>query len=268
MGKQEPSTFENLPRHTLDFYVRAITVLQEANVPFMVSGAYAVCYFAGIDRHTKDLDLFLKESDLMRATDALKDAGCRIQFTHPHWLAKALDPNQEDPDFVDLIFASGNGSGRIDESWFPHASNASVLGHPALICPAEELIWMKAFVMARERFDGADINHLILARGPTLDWRRLIDRFGGQSAVLLAHLVLYQFVYPSERAKVPAWVLEELMLKQRSEQPSPRKVCRGTLLSWDQYLIDVRKWGFADARVKPIGPLTQEQVDRWTRAEK
>jgi len=169
---------------------------------------------------------------------------------------------------VDLIFASGNGVGRVEDSWFSHASKASVLGYPALICPAEELIYMKAFVMARERFDGADINHLILACGPELDWRRLIDRFGNQSAILLAHLVMFQFVYPSERRKVPDWVMEELMRSQRSDAPWDQKVCRGTLLSWDQYLVDVQKWGFADARVKPFGPLTQEQVDRWTRAEK
>lgn len=268
MGKQEPSTFENLPQHTLDFYVRAMIALQEANVPFMVSGAYAVCYYAGIDRHTKDLDLFLREADVPRATEALKNVGCRIEFTHPHWLAKALGPNQHDPDFVDLIFASGNGSGRIDDSWFPHAPRASVLGQPALICPLEELIWMKSFVMARERFDGADINHLILACGPQLHWRRLVERFAADYEVLLGHLVFFQYVYPSERQHVPGWVLEDLFRRSRSEPPATQKICRGTRLSWDQYLIDMRKWGFKDARVKPTGPLTQEQVDRWTRAEK
>ena len=268
MGKQEPSTFENLPQHTLDFYVRSLQTLDNAKVPFLVSGAYAVCYYAGIDRHTKDLDVFLKQSDVPRATKALERSGCRIEFTHPHWLAKALDPNQDDPDFVDLIYASGNGSGQIDDSWFPCASRGSVLGHPALICAPEELIYMKAFVMARERFDGADINHLVLACGPELDWRRLIDRFGDRSAILLAHLIMFQFVYPSERQKVPDWVTDELIAKHWSEAPWNQKVCRGTLLSWDQYLIDVQKWGFADARVKPYGPLTQEQVDRWTKAEK
>lgn len=267
MGKQEPSTFENLPRHTLDFYVRAMKLLNKAQVPYMVSGAYAVCYYAGIDRHTKDLDLFLKESDLGRATEALKGAGCRIEHTHPHWLAKALDPQQDDPDFVDLIFASGNGSARIDDSWFPHAPKASVLGEPALICPMEELIWMKAFVMARERFDGADINHLILT-SDHFDWRRLIDRFAADYEVLLGHLIFYQYVYPSQRQKVPEWVRDELMQRSRQEPVGSQKVCRGTRLSWDQYLIDVRRWGFTDGRLQPYGSLTQEQIDRWTKAEK
>lgn len=268
MGKKQPGTFENLPSHTLAFYVRALRTLDAAKVPFMVSGAYAVSYYAGVDRHTKDLDVFLKQSDLTRATDALERSGCRIEFTHPHWLAKAMDHSQDDPDFVDLIYASGNAPVRIEADWFEHAGRASVLGVDALICPVEELILMKAFVMARERFDGADVNHLILACGPVMDWRRLIDRFGLEYSVLLAHLVMLQFVYPSRRDQVPRWVMSELMETHRAEPQWDTNICRGTMLSWDQYLVDVQQWGFADARVKPNGSLTQEQVDHWTKAEK
>jgi hypothetical protein len=32
--------------------------------------------------------------------------------------------------------------------------------------------------MERERFDGADVAHIILAYGDRLDWRRLLERFG------------------------------------------------------------------------------------------
>ena len=39
-----------------------------------------------------------------------------------------------------------------------------------LVAPAEESLWCKAFVMERERFDGADVAHIILAYGDRLDW--------------------------------------------------------------------------------------------------
>ncbi len=58
------------------------------------------------------------------------------------------------------------------------------------------MIWSKAFIMERERYDGADIAHLILACGRDLDWRRLLGRFGRRWRVLLSHLVLFGFVYP------------------------------------------------------------------------
>ena len=58
--------------------------------------------------------------------------------------------------------------------------------------------------MERERYDGADVAHIILAYGDRMDWRRLIDRFGRYWRVLLSHLVLYGFIYPSAaRACLP-----------------------------------------------------------------
>ena len=132
-------------------------------------------------------------------------------------------------------------------------------------------MWSKAFVMERERYDGADVAHIILAYGDRMDWRRLMDRFGRYWRVLLSHLVLYGFIYPSARTRVPAWVLHELMERLAAEVDSPDAddpVCYGTLLSWSQYLGDVLGGSFRDARIRPYGNLTAEEVARWTSAEK
>jgi hypothetical protein len=40
------------------------------------------------------------------------------------------------------------------------------------------MIWSKAFIMERERFDGADVMHLIHENANRLDWNRLLERFG------------------------------------------------------------------------------------------
>ena len=40
----------------------------------------------------------------------------------------------------------------------------------------------------------------------------------------------------------------------------------GTLLSREQYLTDVSRWGYADGRVAPHGPMTAEDVAHWTAA--
>ena len=98
-----------------------------------------------------------------------------------------------------MIFSSGNGLAVVDETWFEHATEQNVLGLTVLVAPAEESLWSKAFVMERERFDGADVAHIILAYGDRLDWHRLLERFGPHWRVLLAHLILYGFIYP-ERA--------------------------------------------------------------------
>jgi hypothetical protein len=129
---------------------------------------------------------------------------------------------------------------------------------------------MRSFVMERERYDGADVAHLIRACGPELDWRRLLHRFGRNWRLLLSHLVLFGFIYPGERRRVPAWVLRELVARLRSEtdgrSADEDRLCRGTLLSRLEYQVDVGQWGYDDARVAPRGRMTRDQAREWTRA--
>jgi hypothetical protein len=47
--------------------------------------------------------------------------------------------------------------------------------------------------------------------------------------------------------------------------PPTDKVCQGPLLSWRQYLPDVERWGYQDARIVQ-GYMTAEQVAAWTAA--
>lgn len=250
-----------------EFYREAMEFLARAKIPFLVGGAFAFIHQAGIDRSTKDLDIFVLPSDVQRLLRASTDAGYEADLVFSHWLAKIRSPS----GFVDVIFSSGNGVAVVDDGWFEHASQREVLGVKVMVAPPEESIWSKSFVMERERFDGADVAHIILALGDTLDWRRLIDRFGPHWRVLLAHLVLFGFIYPSVRSKVPASVMKELTQRLQRETNSPDPddpACYGTLLSWSQYLGDVFGGSFRDARIRPHGNLTPDEVARWTSAEK
>jgi len=251
---------------TQKFYLHALDLMEAAGVRYVVAGAYSLAYHAGIVRHTKDLDCFIKQGDLDRALAAFEAAGYRAEKTHPHWLGKAFC--DEHGAFVDLIFRSANGLCVVDNEWFDRAVAGHVLGRPAPLCAVEEVIWSKSFVCARDRFDGADINHLLRSQADVLDWDRLVQNFSGAEEMLLAHLMMFRFVYPSEREKIPRRVLERLIETDRARRQGDEKVCRGTMLVWDQYEIDVNEWGYQDARVKPVGSLTQAEVDRWTAAPK
>ncbi len=216
-------------------------------------------------RHTKDLDLFVKPADVPSALEALRQAGYRTEMTFSHWLGKAFSGD----DFVDVIFSSGNGLCTVDDEWFVYA--VVLESEDALLCPAEELIWQKAFIMERECFDGADINQLLRACGPALNWDRLPRRFGPHWHLLLVHLFLFSLVYPTERDRIPARVVETLLQRRRSEMnggTAGEKICRGTLLSRIQYLSDTERWGYIDARLEPHGRMTEEQITHWTAAAK
>jgi Uncharacterised nucleotidyltransferase len=247
----------------VECYHRALRALVDADVEFLVGGAYALARYAGIVRDTKDIDLFLRARDRDRALAALAAAGFQTEVTYTHWLAKAVCGEY----FIDLIYNSGNGSGPVDDGWFRHAVPGHVVSESVRLCPAEECLWSKAFIMERHRYDGADIHHILRAHGHLLDWPRLLHRFGDHWRVLYGHLVLFGFAYPADRERVPAWVMRELTARVQLEidqPPRADRVCQGTLLAAMAYLPAIEEWGYRDARVAPEGRLTPQQVTEWT----
>jgi hypothetical protein len=234
-------------------------------IPFLVGGGHALRHYTGDVRPTRDLDVFVRRDDALAFLAGLAGAGFETDLTFPHWLGKA----HIEGDCIDVIYSSGNGLAQVDDEWFARAETARVLGVAVLLCPPEEMIWSKAFVMERERYDGADISHLIRARAGRLDWSRLVARFGNHWRVLLSHLTLFGFIYPGETAIIPPEVVLGLSRLLERETRTPRadqRICQGTLLSREQYLVDVSQWGYTDGRLIPRGSLTPEEIALWTAA--
>ena len=247
------------------FYRHLLRLLLQHELPFLIGGAYGFAHFTGIRRPTKDLDIFVRERDWERLARLAADAGYRAELAYSHWLGKIVDTS----GFVDVIFNSGNGLSPVDDAWFAYATDAQVLGVPVQLCPAEESLWTKAFIMERERYDGADVVHLLHTCASRMDWPRLLQRFGPHWRVLLSHLVLFGFVYPGERQRVPAAVMNQLLDRLRDETHSapPRSDhCAGTLLSREQYLPDVAHHGYGDPRLTEQSTMTTAEVAQWTAA--
>ena len=248
--------------HPVSFYRSVLRTLKTAGLPFLVGGAYAMAHYTKIDRATKDLDLMVMRDDWPAVARALRRVGIYTRLPFPHWLGKAINGT----GVVDIIFSSGNGLVSVQSDWFERALPSRVLGFRVGICPPEELLWSKAFIMERERFDGADVLHLVLRAGRSFDWNHLLCRFVGHERVLMAHLLLFGYVYPSEARIIPGWVLSRLAAAPIATDPSGVTLCRGTLLSRAQYLVDVEQWGFLDARLPPFGTMSRREEAIWTNA--
>lgn len=260
-----PSLEEEVAPHVADFYRRSLRALRDAGIPFLVGGAFSLACYTGIRRATKDLDLFILREDFERIAALMQQHGWRTEMTYPHWLAKVYEGDA----FIDLIFNSGNGVTPVDARWFQGNCRSEVLGVPVHVANVEDSLLSKAFIMERERYDGGDIAHLLLARAERLDWANLLDRFGPHWRVLLAHLVLFGYIYPGERHRIPEWVMTRLSGRLADEAHGPaastdRNVCAGTLLSREQYLHDVQQGGYVDGRLTPASGMTERDVAKWT----
>ena len=238
-------------------------LLRDNNIDFLVGGAYALGHYTGIDRDTKDFDLFLRPAEVSSALVIWRNAGYAVEYTFTHWLAKVRCGRV----YVDIIFRSGNGLGAVDDVWFQQARDATIFDTRVKVVPPEELIWQKAYIMERERFDGADVAHMLKACGENLDWSRLVKRFDSDWRVLWSHLILFGFIFPSKRQVIPLGLLKELgerMLKEQSEPVAGEPICNGTLLSRIQYQSDLVE--FIDARTAARSQVSDEEIQRWVEA--
>ena len=238
-------------------------LLRENNIDFLVGGAYALGHYTGIDRDTKDFDLFLRPADVSPALAIWSKAGYMAEYTFTHWLAKVKCGRV----YVDIIFRSGNGLGVVDDIWFQHSHEATIFDMHVRVVPPEELIWQKAYIMERERFDGADVAHMVKACGGRLDWNRLGQRFGSDWRVWWSHLILFGFIFPSKRHLIPLELMKEFAARVLQEQNEPflgDPICNGTLLSRIQYQPDLRE--FVDARKAARSEMSNEETQRWVEA--
>lgn len=234
------------------FYHEAISLLQESGIPFLLGGGFATQHYTGIARTTKDMDIFCKPGDYPKILKYFADHGYHTELSDVRWLAKIF----KDDNFIDVIFDTVNNICRVDDSWLAHATMGEFAGTPVQFMAAEELLWCKIYVQNRERYDGADVNHILLKAGKTLDWKRLYSRLDSHWHLLLMHLLSFQFVYPSEYHEIiPKWLFEDLLDRARVQYETPppmEKVCRGPIIDQTQYDVDIREWHYKVTTIKTV----------------
>jgi hypothetical protein len=238
------STPPDLVPEALECYRGVLDALRNAGIPFAVAGAFALHKHTGIWRNTKDLDVVLEAKAVPQALSCLRQMGFETRIQDPIWLAKAWRGEY----FVDLITALGNAVLVVDKSWLDRAEPYRVFDVSCPVLAAEEMIASKIFISRRERFDGADVTHLIRACGSRLDWDRLQQLLTGHWELLLWSLVFFAYVYPSNLDLIPQPLWNRLAgeLNEHIRHPKKGEPFRGTLIDPNMFAIDVKEWGERD----------------------
>jgi predicted nucleotidyltransferase len=235
------------------FYCEVLRMMAESGIPFLLSGTFALACYTGIDRPTKDVDVFAKAGDALRLLSWFREHGFDTVVVDERWLARITRGEL----FVDIIYNMPTSSTHVTDEWFEKAPTSELFGTTVRLIPPTEFVWSKIFVQDRHRYDAADIAHMILKCRDEIDWKRLLSRMELYWEVLLMAVLNFRFVYPSERDAIPKWLLLELIDRVRYQadtKPPAKRVCRGRIFSPRDYAIDVDQWGFSEA----VGNLEEQ----------
>lgn len=228
------------PGEQVQLFRDVLQVLEQSRIPYAVSGAFSLRQHTGICRYTKDLDLFLTARDSPQALQTLRETGLQCEIKDPVWLSKAW----RDGYFVDLITGMSNGVITVEDSWIERSRPAVIHGIATRVLAPEELVASKIFVAKRERFDGADIAHVIYGTYGDFDWRREMELVGEHWEMLLWSLMLFRYVYPAQSHYVPNEIWCDLLsrFKHQVQHPDPNALFRGSLIDENMFAIDVDEW--------------------------
>ena len=238
------------------FYSQVLQLMAESGIPFLVSGTFALASYTGIDRPTKDVDVFAKAGDALKMLHHFKEHGFDVEIVDERWLSRITRGEL----FVDIITNMPTVTTHVTDDWFVDAPEAELFGVKVRLVPPTQFIWSKIFVADHHRYDGADVAHMILKCHDKIDWKMLLSHMELYWEVLLMALLNYRFIYPSERHAVPRWLMDELMERLKDQmmvKPPGKRICRGRIFSPRDYSIDVEQWGFSEA----VGNLEEQYGD-------
>jgi hypothetical protein len=230
-----------IPEAQRNLFRQVLGLFEQKKISYAVAGAFALREHTGIHRDTKDLDAFLTPENAALALRYLREEGFECEVCDPVWLYKA----HRGAFYVDLITGMSNAVIVVEDSWISRAQPAVVDGTPTRVLAAEELLVSKLFVTRHERFDGADIAHIVYAVGNRLDWPRVFGLVGEHWELLLWALIFFRYVYPAETHCVPTEVWQSLIVRFQDviDRADPHTQFRGSLIDDKMFAVDVKDWG-------------------------
>jgi predicted nucleotidyltransferase len=151
---------------------RAVSALQEAEVPFLIGGSLASWARGGPDT-THDLDVIVRPEDAERAQEALVAAGMRAEDPPESWLLKVWD----DDVLIDLIHHPAGLT--VDDALLDKAECVNVAAMDFKVMAMEDVLFTKLNALNEHYLDYSSLLQIARAVREQVDWDRLRERTAG-----------------------------------------------------------------------------------------
>src|SRR5205085_293922 len=129
------------PPATETFYSEVLQLMAASRIPFLVSGTYALASYTGIDRPTKDVDVFAKAGDALKMLHYFKGHGFDVEVVDERWLYRVTRGDL----FVDIITNMPTVTTHVTDEWFIGAPETELFGAKVRLVPPTQLVWSKIF---------------------------------------------------------------------------------------------------------------------------
>ena len=155
-----------------DTLKRAVSALDEAEIPFLIGGSLA-SWARGGPNTTHDLDVIVKPEDAKRAQQALVAAGMRAEDPPESWLLKVWDGEV----LIDLIFEPAGMT--VDDELIARAELVNAAAMDFRVMAIEDVLYTKLNALNEHYLDFSSLLQISRAVREQVDWERLRERTAG-----------------------------------------------------------------------------------------
>jgi hypothetical protein len=195
--------FERIPDDQFAFYRAVLEAARSTDKSFALGGAFAWAAYTGYLRNTKDIDLYVPESQKEIFIEAVTKAGAKDYYDTLAYDRGWIYRTTHDGYIADLIWAMANYVRPVDDDYFSGNTRLTLLGEDYAVIPAEELIMNKLYIMQRTRCDFFDIFNVLYATKGTLDLERLIKKMGADTPLVASVLGIFCWLCPGRVGLFP-----------------------------------------------------------------
>jgi hypothetical protein len=205
---------ELIPEDQCAIYRQVFLRAREVNLHFAVGGAFALAFYTGLWRNTKDLDLYVLPEDRERMIQVLTDCGLSDYYNQAAYDRAWIYRSVRDGNIVDVIWAMANKLTMVDPVWLDHGSEGGLCGERLPLLAPEEMLWANLYIIQRDRSGWPDIFNLLSSAGPSLDWAHILERVATDSPLLASLLSAFAWLTPDRAAEIPGWLWDHLHLER------------------------------------------------------
>lgn len=147
-------------------YKEAVDVLTDNGIQYVIGGGIAIMAFGRV-RDTKDIDLYIENSERDHALQALASAGFEVDpMPGVNWLCKGFKKGIT----VDFIMENVGGMHTTKET-LDHGRWACINGYRMRVMAPEDLIVRKIMAMRSDRNDWFDCISVLSSTYECFDWK-------------------------------------------------------------------------------------------------
>lgn len=201
-------------------FQEALTAFNEAGLPYVIGGAFAVYHYTGTWRNTNDMDVYVERIHVPSAVLILTESGFQDAGQQAAGDRTWIYHGTKHKILVDVIWGAPNGVMRVTEDIHKRGSEGTFLGIPTRFIPADDLVLAKIYTMNQHRCDWPDVIRIIRACHEQFDWRYVLDAMGENWPVLLSFIILFDWLYPNHADCIPMRV-RQILIRRKSEEPMP-----------------------------------------------